>query len=151
MSYNCGGSIVNRSHLPKKPATPESVLKQCMGLEQAFRDVIELGLQGTLLKGQQFSLTAWSEYPIEMLVEPAGTSVDSLGAHQAVRVKGAYKTPTEIGHNTFIPIGIDFVRVLPAGTSANSPWTHPVLECYWQVVRIRFYRSHTAKIHTIDF
>jgi hypothetical protein len=122
-----------------------------MSLEQAFRDIIELGLQGALLKGQQFTLASWSEYPIEPLIEPAGTSDEVDGVHQNVRVKGAYKTPTEIGHNTFIPVGIDFVRVLPVDAPANSPWSHPILECYWQVVKIRFYRSYTAKIHTIEF
>lgn len=140
-----------RSQLPQA-AAPESPFAQRVSLEQAFRDVIELGLRGMLLKGQQFSLASWSEYPIEMLVEPDRIEPGPDGAsHQTIRVKGAYKTPTEIGHNTFIPIGVDFVRVLPAGTPANSPWTHPVFECYWQVVKIRFYRSHTAKIHTVDF
>jgi len=131
---------------------PKSPSPSRTGLEQAFRDIIELGLQGVVLQGQSFNLAAWSECLIEPIVESGGISTDALGAtHQTVRVKGAYRTPTEIGHNTFIPVGVDFVRILPAGTPPNTPWAHPVLECYWQVVKIRFYRSHTAKIHTIDF
>lgn len=142
-----------KSRLPKPEPAQNPLLKHPREfLEQAFRDVVALGLQGVSLNGQSFGLAVWSEYPIEMLVENDRIESGSGGVpHQIVRVKGLYKTPTEIGHNTFVPLGVDFVRELPHDSPGNPSWSRPLLECYWQVSKIRFYESHTGRMSTIDF
>lgn len=80
-------------------------------------------------------------------------SFDAEGVrHQTVRVRGLYETPAEVGgHNTFVPIGIEFRRTLSPDAPESPSWSSPLRDCYWEIVKIRFQRMQSAKMHTIDF